>query len=907
MQKILRFSILFLIICFGLISIIATGGGGDDDSDVVIDNPIDEGDEESNDELDTQSLSISGEPELRAYYIDTGTETIEYYFKPIVTGVKDDDILTFTIENKPEWAIFEKKTGILRGMPKKEQSGYYDNISISVSNGKETSQLSNFGIEVKLWEGYSFCSAEEYDTITVCGPISNKLVTQAQCDSWATLQGLKQNTAVIHINEVRKDELETLADLVCDSREASYDPLFGCPDGYIPLDQPFGLPRCMEDLNEEEIAEKLQYTMNQDLENYLTEKDSEAIPDFVPLEPTLSEPDANGNRTLTIPPPISIQNTLEKQRRKSELEMALGGLDIFTDCSSLVDQGNSWNKSVCFSWSSDQLGDLNFGAKADAMAYMRVSGDSAASFDVTAHIFGNSQKMLHLFSKIQIYTLPDSILTAADIISDAVNEDPDEALKKILARPELQEQLEEFIDQNIIDTLKEAQTDFEIAKANIDKALGKGRETIEAAQTAFEDAKSKLEEAKTLFNNAKQQAQYALPTLEVEKSEFLSKVSVFGQTVDVVSKEAEGKQPLTFSNRDEPLKYTIPIVEVNYNGVVPPCIPVTAGAKMTGELSLEYGCSIANPLDKDNATANAYLQPALAVNAIGSAGVGNSNVASAGIEADLEVINADVKFELLSRAIDFPDTPPLILVDWEADLLSGKVSAYVEVAKTIMRVVNTVSESANWLVEQLGIKEELIPEIKINRHEKELFNYNGFHYPKEQTCNNGNRNRKIIYCSRPSECYINTCEDNNQYATDDVVGAAIILRTVKDKKTGLEWTKDSFYAQISDDILDFPWDSIIYPARNYCQSLPGGDWDLPTITELQTLLITDSENYPYIDQSFDTWREAYYISRTPIFVEDYPGWNILSINFYNSEGPISCTDCLLFNWLPDGFTFRCVR
>jgi hypothetical protein len=71
-----------------------------------------------------------------------------YYFKPKASDVNGGDTLHFTIQNKPRWAIFESKTGVLRGTPKSHHVGKYPNIRITVSDGRATDSLPLFTITV---------------------------------------------------------------------------------------------------------------------------------------------------------------------------------------------------------------------------------------------------------------------------------------------------------------------------------------------------------------------------------------------------------------------------------------------------------------------------------------------------------------------------------------------------------------------------------------------------------------------------------------------------------------------------------------------------------------------------------------------------------------------------------------
>jgi hypothetical protein len=70
-----------------------------------------------------------------------------YWFKPTASDA-NGDTLRFIIQNKPSWAIFESKTGVLRGTPKSQHVGTYPNIRITVSDGRATDSLPLFTINV---------------------------------------------------------------------------------------------------------------------------------------------------------------------------------------------------------------------------------------------------------------------------------------------------------------------------------------------------------------------------------------------------------------------------------------------------------------------------------------------------------------------------------------------------------------------------------------------------------------------------------------------------------------------------------------------------------------------------------------------------------------------------------------
>lgn len=70
-----------------------------------------------------------------------------YRFAPAAVDL-NHDALAYSIANKPPWAAFNIATGELTGVPANGQSGNYDNIVISVTDGQSTVALPAFSIVV---------------------------------------------------------------------------------------------------------------------------------------------------------------------------------------------------------------------------------------------------------------------------------------------------------------------------------------------------------------------------------------------------------------------------------------------------------------------------------------------------------------------------------------------------------------------------------------------------------------------------------------------------------------------------------------------------------------------------------------------------------------------------------------
>jgi len=79
--------------------------------------------------------AISGTPQKN---LNTGQS---YSFTPTATDPNNDP-LVFSISNLPVWAQFNALTGQISGTPDSTQAGTYNNILISVSDGKITTTFS---------------------------------------------------------------------------------------------------------------------------------------------------------------------------------------------------------------------------------------------------------------------------------------------------------------------------------------------------------------------------------------------------------------------------------------------------------------------------------------------------------------------------------------------------------------------------------------------------------------------------------------------------------------------------------------------------------------------------------------------------------------------------------------------
>jgi hypothetical protein len=85
--------------------------------------------------------TISGTPGTSVLIGDT------YAFAPAASD-PDNDRLTFSVQGKPEWAVFSDTTGNLTGVPSLADVGSYPGIVISVSDGDMSASLPQFSLDV---------------------------------------------------------------------------------------------------------------------------------------------------------------------------------------------------------------------------------------------------------------------------------------------------------------------------------------------------------------------------------------------------------------------------------------------------------------------------------------------------------------------------------------------------------------------------------------------------------------------------------------------------------------------------------------------------------------------------------------------------------------------------------------
>ena len=158
----------------------ACGGGGGDEQAAA--NPPANPNPPVN-----QAPTISGSPS------GSVMQNNAYSFTPTASD-PDGNSLTFSITSKPSWATFNASTGALTGTPTAQNVGAYQNIQISVSDGKATTSLTTFSINV-------VATATGVATLTWNAPSQNTdgsaLTVQNYRIYWGVSQGSYPNSKMM--------------------------------------------------------------------------------------------------------------------------------------------------------------------------------------------------------------------------------------------------------------------------------------------------------------------------------------------------------------------------------------------------------------------------------------------------------------------------------------------------------------------------------------------------------------------------------------------------------------------------------------------------------------------------------------------------------------------------------------
>lgn len=107
--------------------------------------PSDPGD---SDPIDPTPVVVNHPPEIAGTPAPTVIAGQLYSFVPDASD-EDDDFLEFTVANKPAWASFSDETGALTGTPTDAHVGESDDITITVTDGRDTRSVGPFRIRVQ--------------------------------------------------------------------------------------------------------------------------------------------------------------------------------------------------------------------------------------------------------------------------------------------------------------------------------------------------------------------------------------------------------------------------------------------------------------------------------------------------------------------------------------------------------------------------------------------------------------------------------------------------------------------------------------------------------------------------------------------------------------------------------------
>ena len=129
MRSMLLWKRISVVATFGLVAACGGGSGGSEPSSLPSSLP-------------NTPPQIAGAPPV------TAQVDLAYQFTPSATDA-DGDVLTFKIENRPDWATFSPITGRLEGTPPSTAKPVYERILISVTDGKAFSELPAFDLIVQ--------------------------------------------------------------------------------------------------------------------------------------------------------------------------------------------------------------------------------------------------------------------------------------------------------------------------------------------------------------------------------------------------------------------------------------------------------------------------------------------------------------------------------------------------------------------------------------------------------------------------------------------------------------------------------------------------------------------------------------------------------------------------------------
>uniref|UniRef100_UPI0021CAAF4D putative Ig domain-containing protein n=1 Tax=Parapedobacter soli TaxID=416955 RepID=UPI0021CAAF4D len=98
--------------------------------------------------FDLEVVNVNDAPTISGIPATTVNQDAAYSFTPTAADIDADNVLTFSIANKPDWAAFNTTTGELSGTPGNGDVGVTAGIVITVSDGALDASLAAFDLEV---------------------------------------------------------------------------------------------------------------------------------------------------------------------------------------------------------------------------------------------------------------------------------------------------------------------------------------------------------------------------------------------------------------------------------------------------------------------------------------------------------------------------------------------------------------------------------------------------------------------------------------------------------------------------------------------------------------------------------------------------------------------------------------
>ena len=95
----------------------------------------------------TAPVVVNTPPTIDGVPASTVIANSSYLFQPTAYDA-DGDTLSFSVTNLPGWASFDVSSGRLGGTPAESDAGTYNNIAISVSDGKDSVSMAAFDVHV---------------------------------------------------------------------------------------------------------------------------------------------------------------------------------------------------------------------------------------------------------------------------------------------------------------------------------------------------------------------------------------------------------------------------------------------------------------------------------------------------------------------------------------------------------------------------------------------------------------------------------------------------------------------------------------------------------------------------------------------------------------------------------------